>query len=142
MSCVKHLSRPKGHNPLLRVVQLEAKIQPARGGWIVVAAALAPNLPQPVDVRVVDPEDRIKRGSRRVGHQPADVDVNEAVRRGLQFSEATATVVKARPRPAKATTRAMRIGLETRDIERSHADVPSRPDRRAVVDGRPAIGNE
>jgi hypothetical protein len=80
-------------------------VQPRRIGWIgMLGIALQPDLPQPVDVRMVQPEDGIEGCRHRHRHQAdilrrrrlltADFDVHVVVRLALEHAVATAGMVE------------------------------------------------
>ncbi len=88
-------------------------VEPHRIGRIgVPGIALQPDLPQPVDIRVVQPEDGIEGCRHRHRHQAdilwrsrlltADFDMHVVVRLALEHAVATAGMVECRGNAAEA----------------------------------------
>src|SRR4051794_15060790 len=95
---------------------------------------LSPDLPQPVDVRVVQPEDRIEPSGVRIGHQArlvlrqpaADEAVHPVVRLRLDISMHLAAVAEAGIDAAEARAAAVRSARKVRIAERGHVDLIDR----------------
>src|SRR4029079_9162888 len=117
-------------------------VDPVRLGRINVGGrVLPPDLPQPVNIRVMQPEDRIQPGRVRIGHQSgllrgqlaAYQAMHPIMRLRLYCAVSPAAMFESGADAAEARAAAARHALEVRLSERVHVDIAQRHENVAIT---------
>src|SRR4051812_3687054 len=120
----RHGRRLEGRRRAALVVDVEQEVAPGALGRIAGAGgAGAPDLPEPVDVAMVEPEERIQPGRVERPHIAADGDVDVVVRSRFAGADRARIVVESGLRAAEAGAGAGRGADELGALHAVEADV-------------------